>query len=287
MVALLYGFRGDLLVLPARTQPTVETLAKADVGNPRAVDPIGLGSSNRTGAGPQVNESAVSGSIVTDDATDALFDSVAIADLCDDPASGKSLETKTLIRHYISDPRHSRGVVRTTEQSIKRLCGGDRPAVTLAEGGERDPLKYLTAHSTSFQETLAFVEMQKDGKLTGDARDQLNEFVLRKIRDAQGLHELIETLVALGQTRSVASALGVYGYPSNLDDDSAGYAAIIASCEIFGGCKAESPFAIRLCFLVCEQPMSASEFALNSVPAMRQRDLERAAAAIVAARRGQ
>lgn len=280
-------FGQDLFSSLTSPRPPVRSSANAAVEKPGASDRTDVRKSGKSVVSPEVDEPPVSATGDSQNATDVLMDSVAVADLCDDPVLQKAVDTGALIHRYIADPNHSRRVAQTTQQSIGKLCRGDHSIGSLPEGAERDPFTYLAAHSTSFQETLAYVEIQKEGELTDEARNELDLFVLRKIREARGLHELLETLTTLGQTRSVASALGVYGYPSNLDDDSAGYAAIIASCEIFGGCNAESPFAIRLCFLVCEQPMSASEFALNSVPAMRQRDLERAAAAIVAARRGQ
>ncbi len=217
--------------------------------------------------------------------SDSLFNSVAVLDLCDDPSLKKDVSTTALIEHYKSQHGPSSNVALTTERSVKSLCSSERHTLSGNSNLERDPYSYFIKESKSFQEAVAFAELLGSGEATGKDERQIQTFVLEKIRSSDSMYEFLETMSVFSETPALSMSLKDFRYPTALDKNIADYAAIIAACNIFGGCDARSPFSVRLCFLTCETPMSASEFAMHSVAEIDRGKLDSAVSAILAARR--
>lgn len=222
--------------------------------------------------------------ITHENADDQLFDSWMVLDYCDDPSFPKTFSVQRMIASERKRNGEASAVARTTETLLKHLCSQERAQPSTAEP-VGDYMEYFLETSKSFQETAAFFELLMSDETKAKDHDQVRNFVRDKIRSTQSAYEFMATMQVFNETPVVYQSLKEFGYPPNLLNDTPQYVAIAASCRIFGGCSAYSPFSVRLCFLVCDRPMGAEEFAHWSVAEREMDNFNHAVDAIVAARR--
>ena len=219
-----------------------------------------------------------------ENADDRMLNAWTVLDYCDDPSFPKKTSVQNMIAYEKKQHGEASAVARTTEILLKNLCSQDRIQPSTAEP-IGDYLGYFYDTSKSFQETAAFFELLMSGDTSAIDRDQVHNFVRDKIKSTQSAYEFLATMQVFNETPAVYQSLKDFGYPPNIQQDTANYVAIAASCRIFGGCSAYSAYSVKLCFLICDRPMGADEFARWSVPEREMDRFNHAVDAIVAARR--
>ncbi len=179
-------------------------------------------------------------------------------------------------------------VVATTEQTLAILCSRDWqiPPFDLKAIAAYDPWQFFANNSRPFQDSIVFIDLLQSDDGADVSDKERSSFVVGKIKSADGLYELTSTLDLFEEAGVLAPALRRYGYPQDLQRGGWAWSAanVIASCRVFDICDAYSPFAARLCFLVCDHPMSAPDFVRWKAPDTTRDQVEQAADAIVAAR---
>lgn len=222
-----------------------------------------------------------------DDAANVLtegFNSLLIADLCDDPRFSKTHSTSQLITHARSVGNTAQA--EHAQRQIETLCQSPHKD-THGSDTLPSPSDFLIDNSRLVQDVHVLMTVIEEDIAAGrdvDSSD-LEELIGKKLSESTSFYEMAEITSTLSDDTAVlAHALGKFGYPSGVQQDTAGAANLIAACRIFGGCEANSPFAILSCFLVCTKAMSVEEHVLWSLPERDHAQAFQAANAIVAAR---
>ncbi len=218
---------------------------------------------------------------------DVAIDRYSAADLCDDPRIEKGASVRDLIAYAKKTGNDAK--VANTQAQLMALCDPSNGLLSLPLVQMKDRETFIAENSELVQDVIAFsslaVEVDSDGKrAVGD--DEVVRFVRQHLSKPASLHEFLEVVRVLGDAGLLKVALRDTGYPQGIQRDVEAAAAILAGCEVFGGCQANSVFSIGLCFLNCTRPMSAEEYAVSSISARDVNTAQLAAAALVNARRG-
>ncbi len=263
---------------PASEAPTSLALMRDEAASKKLIDRNEVPGDGRPKTKFKPSESANS----EDRGFDATIQSWTAMDLCDDPSLSKQFSTRELIEHYKASAAGKESVVSTTELLRARLCGSWNGAG--AAHDREDVFDFLSKNSIAFQDTAVFVDLLENRSDPAVSHGDITDFVVDKIRNINSKYEFLETMTLLNQTSAPAIGLARFGYPSGIQKDAADYAAMVAACRIIGGCSQYDAFSVRLCFLVCDHPMSAEEYARASIAPRESDVFERAVDAIVAAR---
>jgi hypothetical protein len=216
-----------------------------------------------------------------------VIDRYSAADLCDDPRIEKSASVQDLIAYAKKNGDEAR--VANTQAQLKHLCNPSNMLLSVPLVQMKDRETYIAENSELVQDVIAFaglaIEVDADGKRpVGD--EEVMRFVRQHIEQASSLHEFLEVVRVLGDAGLLKVALRDSSYPQGIQRDVEAAAAILAGCALFGGCGANSVFAINLCFLNCTRPLSAEEYAIATISSRDVDTAQLAAAAIVNVKRG-
>lgn len=218
------------------------------------------------------------------DEIDNMMDSWAAADLCDGDAVSKDVSARSLLEHYKTKHGAQDAVVLATEELIESVCHSRTIKVSISEP-YKDRRDVLFQNSPLFQDVAAFSDILNNGAHKPVPPSEVEGFVVSAVQRASGRYELLETLTLLSNSRAIKIGLSKFYYPAHIDPEVADYANIVAACRVFGGCGPYSAYSAQLCFLQCDHPMGAEEFARTAIPPRDLVTFEQAINAILAARR--
>ncbi|MCK9539193.1 hypothetical protein [Dokdonella sp.] len=217
------------------------------------------------------------------DGIDNMMDSWAAADLCDGDAVSKDVSARSLLEHYKTKHGPQDAVVLATEELIESVCHSRKTNVIISEP-YKDRRDVLFQSSPLFQDVVAFSDILNNGAHKPVPSSEVEGFVVSAVQRASGRYELLETLTLLSNSRAIKIGLSKFYYPTHINPEVADYANIVAACRVFGGCGPYSAYSAQLCFLQCDHPMGAEEFARTAISPRDLVTFEQAINAILAAR---
>lgn len=152
---------------------------------------------------------------------DYVMDAAAIMDLCSDPDVEKTVSVDDMIAYEKLTHGVDSAVAATTEQTLAILCSRNWQIspFDLKAIAAYDPDEFLANNSRPFQDSIVFIDLLQRGDGEGISDKERSDFVVEKIKSADGLYELVHTLNMFAEVGVLAPALRRYGYPQDLQGD--------------------------------------------------------------------